>query len=211
MKFAGDGAPPPRPSVRASSKSHPTKQGKFAPPGKPSLRGAQRRLVRRSSTSEATKQSISPLRRDGLLRGACHRARIRATRWLAMTMLHCGATKQPDGQISRAQKPVQPSRKNISLNPSGKSDLQLAAILSRARGAYRDRHERGMGCGGRGSVGAQGDRRAGFAVSDARRADERRCCVRQNRVVLAPVAGVKLRGGEIDPTGIDQPSIRQRR
>src|SRR5712675_889859 len=24
-------------------------------------------------------------RRDGLLRGACHRARIRATRWLAMT------------------------------------------------------------------------------------------------------------------------------
>jgi hypothetical protein len=26
-------------------------------------------------------------RRDGLLRGACHRARIRATRWLAMTGL----------------------------------------------------------------------------------------------------------------------------
>jgi hypothetical protein len=25
--------------------------------------------------------------RNGLLRGACHRARIRATRWLAMTML----------------------------------------------------------------------------------------------------------------------------
>jgi hypothetical protein len=24
--------------------------------------------------------------RDGLLRGACHRARIRATRWLAMTI-----------------------------------------------------------------------------------------------------------------------------
>jgi hypothetical protein len=29
---------------------------------------------------------LSPrMRRDGLLRGACHRARIRATRWLAMT------------------------------------------------------------------------------------------------------------------------------
>src|ERR1700682_1058842 len=27
-------------------------------------------------------------RRDGLLRGACHRARIRATRWLAMTVIH---------------------------------------------------------------------------------------------------------------------------
>jgi hypothetical protein len=36
--------------------------------------------------SEATKQSIlSFARRNGLLRGACHRARIRATRWLAMT------------------------------------------------------------------------------------------------------------------------------
>src|SRR5712672_2647573 len=28
------------------------------------------------------------LRRDGFLRGACHRARIRATRWLAMTAQH---------------------------------------------------------------------------------------------------------------------------
>jgi hypothetical protein len=38
--------------------------------------------------SEATKQSIlSCLLFYGLLRGACHRARIRATRWLAMTVL----------------------------------------------------------------------------------------------------------------------------
>jgi len=41
--------------------------------------------------SKATKQSILSFflsffaRQDGLLRGACHRARIRATRWLAMT------------------------------------------------------------------------------------------------------------------------------
>src|SRR5882757_2623124 len=35
--------------------------------------------------SKATKQSILALWPDGLLRGACHRARIRATRWLAMT------------------------------------------------------------------------------------------------------------------------------
>src|SRR6202043_1251206 len=42
----------------------------------PSLRGAL-----------ATKQSILSLLVDnGLLRGACHRARIRATRWLAMTV-----------------------------------------------------------------------------------------------------------------------------
>src|SRR5258708_3298403 len=37
--------------------------------------------------SEVTKQSILPFPRNiGLLRGACHRARIRATRWLAMTI-----------------------------------------------------------------------------------------------------------------------------
>jgi hypothetical protein len=33
----------------------------------------------------ATKQSVLPLLQDDLLRGACHRARMRATRWLAMT------------------------------------------------------------------------------------------------------------------------------
>jgi hypothetical protein len=41
-----------------------------------SLRGAKRR---------SNPKSFYP--RDGLLRGACHRARIRATRWLAMTLL----------------------------------------------------------------------------------------------------------------------------
>jgi hypothetical protein len=39
----------------------------------PSLRGAKRR------------SNPVLLRSDGLLRGACHRARVRATRWLAMT------------------------------------------------------------------------------------------------------------------------------
>src|SRR6266446_2353685 len=36
--------------------------------------------------SKATKQSTLTSRQHGLLRGACHRARIRATRWLAMTL-----------------------------------------------------------------------------------------------------------------------------
>src|SRR5712671_2712854 len=35
--------------------------------------------------AQATKQSTLVSLRAGLLRGACHRARIRATRWLAMT------------------------------------------------------------------------------------------------------------------------------
>ncbi len=69
-----------------------------------------------------------------------------------------------------------------------------------------------MGCGGRGSVGRAGMFAGRFSVSDRQRVDERRLnasaktsagrkwrvgwvgegsCVRQNRVVLAPVAGVK--------------------
>src|SRR5258705_10000103 len=38
--------------------------------------------------ARATKQSTLTSRQHGLLRGACHRARIRATRWLAMTALY---------------------------------------------------------------------------------------------------------------------------
>jgi hypothetical protein len=43
-----------------------------------------KRPVRRSSTSEGGSNPYLHKRRYGLLRGACHRARIRATRWLAM-------------------------------------------------------------------------------------------------------------------------------
>ena len=41
-----------------------------------------RAVIARSASDEAIH---SFARQDGLLRGACHRARIRATRWLAMT------------------------------------------------------------------------------------------------------------------------------
>jgi hypothetical protein len=43
------------------------------------------------------------------------------------------------------------------------------------------------------------------------RADDRRQSVRQNRVVLAPVAGVKLTEVFRAQPGFDNPSIRQRR
>jgi len=45
--------------------------------------------------SNATKQSIfiSLMPSYGLLRGACHRARIRATRWLAMTAMERAASQ----------------------------------------------------------------------------------------------------------------------
>ena len=53
-------------------------------------------------------------------------------------------------------------------------------------------------------------RRAGFPVSDLSRARRKRCCVRQKRVVLAPVAGVKSAEVSRGPTGFARPSIRQR-
>jgi hypothetical protein len=101
------------------------------------------------------------------------------------------------------------------------------------RGAYPDRQKRGAGCGGRGSVGVNGNCRAGFACErspSCRRTalcsaepfgkdgHVRRsllakpdCCVRQNRVGLASVADVKL--AEICWTrpGFDGSLIRQRR
>src|SRR5260370_30254678 len=49
-----------------------------------SLRGAKRR-----SNPSLRKP------RHGLLRGACHRARIRATRWLAMTLREQRGLRQP--------------------------------------------------------------------------------------------------------------------
>src|SRR5215475_10901519 len=60
---------------RACRTSFDKSQPGCAGPREPqSLRGAKR-----------PKQSIVPRAECGLLRGACHRARVRATRWLAMT------------------------------------------------------------------------------------------------------------------------------
>jgi hypothetical protein len=149
-------------------KKHPTRQGKFAPPGKPSLRGAT-----------ATKQSISP----------------QAALWIASRSLSSGAhsrgplarnddfgnaraTNRPDGQISwRNENLSSPTVENISLSPSGKSVLPARPVLSRQEGRIASRHERGMGCGGRGSVGAQSDRGAGFACE--------RCTARRTNGAVA--------------------------
>ena len=84
-----------------------------------------------------------------------------------------------------------PRTKNIPLRAHPKSPLQLRHPAP-TRGAYRDRHGRWV----RGAVAAA--RRArnkslqGELAHERRpRADERRDCGRQSRVVLAPVAGVK--------------------
>src|SRR5258706_2638179 len=68
-----------------------TQLGRIAPRGRGVVFGVD--VIARSNLSavaqrakaEATKQSTLTSRQHGLLRGACHRARIRATRWPAMT------------------------------------------------------------------------------------------------------------------------------
>jgi hypothetical protein len=55
---------------------------------------------------------------------------------------------------------VQISREKYFAGPVGQISATSSPRPFPARGAYRDRHERGMGCGGREFVGAQGNRRA---------------------------------------------------
>jgi hypothetical protein len=50
---------------------------------------------------------------------------------------------------------VQSPRKKYFAGPVGQISATSSPRPFPARGAYRDRHERGRGCGGRGSVGAQ--------------------------------------------------------
>src|SRR6266849_2846569 len=103
-----------------------------------------------------------------------------------------------------------PFCKNISVFTYPKSHLQLFASHP-TRGAYHDRHGRGVGCGGRGSVlramGSQG----GFfeSVSGQQHADERCCCVRRNRVVLTPRRWRQVRGVASALPGLDKTLIRK--
>jgi hypothetical protein len=86
-----------------------------------------------------------------------------------------------------------PLAKNISLSPSGKSALPARAIPPRQEGRFAI-----VTNAGREAVDAAASSRgngAGRALVRERsdwRADERCSRVRQSRVVLAPVAGVKL-------------------
>jgi hypothetical protein len=80
---------------------------------------------------------------------------------------------------------------------------------TRQRGGSRVVTKRGSGCGGRGRRRREGNRRAGFLVSDVHRAERRRRRVRQNRVVLAAVAAVKLGGDASTQPGFGASSIRQ--
>ena len=67
---------------------------------------------------------------------------------------------------SSRQKPVYPLRKKYFTFAVGQISSTSSPRPFPARGALRGRHERGMGCGGRGSVGAQMESQGGFPVSE---------------------------------------------
>jgi len=125
---------------------------------------------------------------------------------------HSCVRVQPVGQITSCfpKWPVQPLLQKYFV--SGLTQISCISQSSRpTRGAYRDRHERGAGCGGRESV------RRAMAVAgrdeprerSASVQDDRRLSGRQSRVVLTPVAGAKLAEAKSSPTGFDEPLIRQ--
>src|SRR3982074_1356233 len=63
-------------------------------------------------------------RQDGLLRGACHRARIRATRWLAMT--GSGRTRHTLSRRRPRKRAIQYSE-TLAMEPEGRGVLDTPA------------------------------------------------------------------------------------
>ena len=104
----------------------------------------QRRLVRRSSTSEGGSNPFLRRRRSGLLRGACHRARIRATRWLAMTILDTRARQiDPTGKSVAATKTCPAlSAKIFRFRRRANQFYQLAPSFPGKRGVSRSSRTR---------------------------------------------------------------------
>ena len=105
--------------------------------------------------------------RASLMRGSPRRLLPRSS---AATLLNMNRSRRAQPRVIRASVLICPTGsaavalsspicKNISLSDCPKSILQPRPSHPH-RGAYRDRHGRGVGCGGRGSVGAQWDRRA---------------------------------------------------
>src|ERR1700730_665131 len=98
------------------------------------------------ASSKATKQS-SFFMACGLLRGACHRARIRATRWLAMTV------SAPERRLRIAPgDEFRHDKASLSL-----TELQLGAVRVRdpapGRGDARmPRRDVPFGCGGEAGI-----------------------------------------------------------
>jgi hypothetical protein len=125
--------------------------------------------------------------------------------------LRCSATRESS-----------PLSKNISVFAYPKSEIYPSHPVP-LRGAYHDRHGRwdGMRWTRRrwraGEIAGRSIRERSSGAQDERRLARRSLlaktggCVRQKRVVLAPVAGVKSAEVFSGPTGFGKPSIRRRR
>jgi hypothetical protein len=85
---------------------------------------------------------------------------------------------------------VQPVPQKYSASQAGRLS-SIRRSVPPTEGRIASRHGRGRGCGGRGSVGAQVSSQGGFRERATARRTNGAIRVRQNRVVLAPVAGVK--------------------
>jgi hypothetical protein len=89
-------------------------------------------------------------------------------------------------------KPVQSFAQKYSASHQTQISGYLRAVPTRQEGRIARRHERGTGCDGRSSVRRERLFAGRSSVSEHGAQDDRRCSVRQNRVVLTPVAGAKL-------------------
>jgi hypothetical protein len=150
--------------------------------------------------------------------GACHRARVRATRWHRREnaaprpgheriCFRRRAVICPSGcSLKELSSLISDFPKNISVFTHPKSLLELWPSHP-TRGAYHDRHEARGGMrwtrqrfARDGIAGRVGER----PVSDQQRADEGCCSVRRSRVVLTPRRWRQVRGGCVGPTGLRQ-------
>jgi hypothetical protein len=87
---------------------------------------------------------------------------------------------------------IQPPAQKYSALHRPQISGSFCAVPSRQEGRIARRHERGTGCGGRRQRQARSVFAGRLSVSGHGAQDDRRCSVRQNRVVLASVADVKL-------------------
>ena len=145
--------------------------------------------------------SDSELSENTRLRAVIVRSTIRSPR--PSQRMSKFARKQPVRLFLGLSSLISDFPKNISVPIYPKSILGLFASHP-TRGAYRDRHGRGV----RMRWTRQRFARDGIAgrverlVSDQQHADERRCSVRRSRVVLTPRRWRQVRGCYVGPTGL---------
>src|ERR1700704_3221600 len=116
----------------------------------------------------------------------------------------------PDGQISScfAGSPVQPPLQKYFCSGLTQISSLIRTVSSRQEGRIARRHERGAGCGGRGSVrrcqGMAGRVDKARELTNGTQTNDA-CCGLRSRVVLAPVAGVKFAEARRPDRALDKP------